>query len=79
MAKLSNLTKFIDRLDGADLHYTLTSVREAAVMVGVTIPGERWEVEFMADGDVEVEVFKSDGKIHDESMIKDLFERSKES
>ena len=42
MAKLSKLTKFLDRLDGADIHYTLSSVREGAVMVGVTVPGERW-------------------------------------
>lgn len=78
MTKLSKLTKFLDRLDGADLHYTLTSVREGAVMVGVTVPGERWEVEFMADGDVEIERFKSDGEIHDYSIIEELFELQSE-
>lgn len=76
--KLSKLTNFLDRLDGADIHYTITSVREGAVMVGVTVPGERWEVEFMSDGDVEVEVFKSDGEILDYSSIGDLFQRSSE-
>ena len=75
MTKLSKLTKFLDRLDEADMHYTLSSVREAAVMVGITVPGERWEVEFMADGDVEVEVFKSGGDIHEFSMIDELFDR----
>ena len=79
MAKLSNLTKFLDRLDEADIHYALSSVREAAVMVGVTVPGERWEIEFMADGDVEIEVFKSDGEIHDFKIIDDLFERHSEA
>jgi len=78
MMKLSKVTKFVDRLDGADLHYTLTSVREGAIMVGVTVPGERWEVEFMADGDVEIERFKSDGEIHDYSIIEDLFRRRSE-
>ena len=78
MAKLSKLTKFLDRLDGADIHYTLTSVREGAVMVGVTVTGEHWEIEFMADGDVEVEVFKSDGEIGDLSIIEDLFRRHAE-
>lgn len=73
--KLSKLTDLLDRLDGADIHYSLASVREGAVMVGVTVPGERWEIEFMADGDVEVEVFKSDGTIHDRSMIGELFQR----
>ena len=42
-------------------------------MVGVTIPGERWEIEFMADGEVEIEVFHSTGEIHDFSMIDELF------
>jgi len=75
MAKLSKLTKFLDRLDGADIHYTLSSVREGAVMVGVTVPEERWEIEFQADGDIEVEVFKSDGEVRDHSIIEDLFQR----
>ena len=79
MAKLSKLTTFLDRLDEADIHYTLSSVREAAVMVGVTVPGERWESEFMADGDIAIEIFKSDGEIQDDSVIEDLFERHSES
>jgi hypothetical protein len=76
MAKLGKLTDFLDRLDDADLHYTLTSVREAAVLVGVTLPGERWEVEFMKNGDVEIERFKSDGEILDYSAVKDLFQQA---
>ena len=78
MAKLSKLTDFLDRLDGADIHYTLASVREGAVVVGVTVPEERWEIEFMADGDVEIEVFKSDGEIQDFSVIDELFQRHSE-
>jgi hypothetical protein len=78
MAKLSTLTKFLDRLDDEDMHYSLSSEREGAIMVGVTVPGERWEVEFMADGDIEIEVFKSDGQIHDDSILEELFERASE-
>ena len=76
MTKLSTLTEFLDRLDAADIHYTLSSVREDAVMVGVTVPQERWEIEFQAAGDVEIEVFKSDGGVHDYSIIEDLFQRA---
>jgi hypothetical protein len=75
MAKLSKLTEFLGRLDGADMHYTPSSVREGAIMVGVTVPGERSEIEFMADGEVEIEVFKGDDEIHDFSIIEDLFDR----
>jgi hypothetical protein len=73
MAKLSTLTGFLDRLDGSDIHYTLTSIREGSVLVNVTVPGERWEVEFMEDGEIEIEVFKGDGEVYDFSIIEDLF------
>jgi hypothetical protein len=79
MARLSKLTKFLDRLDREDVHYNLASVREGAVMVGITVPGERWEVEFAADGEIEIEVFKSDGEVHGFSIIEDLFIRAKEA
>ena len=79
MAKLKKLTDFLDRLDAADIHYTLTSVREGAVMVGVTVDDERWEIEFLADGDVEVEVFESDGEIHDFSVVDRLFAQQAEA
>ena len=75
MAELKVLTKFLDRLDSSDIHYTLSSVREGAIMVGVTVPEERWEIEFQANGQIEIEVFQSDGEIHDDSILEDLFER----
>ena len=40
MAKLSKLTDFLDRLDEAEIHYHLSSLREGAVMVEITVPGE---------------------------------------
>ena len=77
--ELISLTNFLDRLDEEDIHYSLSSLREAAVMVSVSIPGERWEVEFMSDDEIEVEIFSTDGEIHDESMFDELFERNKEN
>ena len=77
--ELIKLTNFLDRLDDADIHYSLSSLREAAVLVSVVIEDERWEVEFMSDGEVEVEIFTTDGEIHDESMLDELFERDNDS
>jgi hypothetical protein len=54
-------------------------VREGSILVGVTVSAERWEIEFMADGEVEVEIFKGDGEIHDYSIIDELFERNAEA
>ena len=75
MSDLAELTKLLDRLDEAEIHYTLASVSEGAIMVSIDAPGEEhWEVEFMNDGDIEIEVFKSDGQVFDYSIIEDLFE-----
>jgi hypothetical protein len=41
-------------------------------MVIAAIPGERWEIEFLADGSVEVERFMSDGEIHGEELLSEL-------
>jgi hypothetical protein len=42
-------------------------------MISVAVPGQRWEIELMADGTVEVERFLSDGTIEDASVIDRLF------
>ena len=44
-------------------------------MVLVRVPGERWEVEFLADGSVEVERFISDDKIFGEDILSELFKK----
>jgi hypothetical protein len=39
----------------------------------VSIPGERWEIEFMTDGSVEVERFRSNGDIKGEETFDELW------
>ena len=39
----------------------------------VVVPGQRWEIEVNSEGCVEVEVFKSDGRIQGEEMLDELF------
>lgn len=41
-------------------------------MVLVTLPGERWEVEFFDDRELEVEVFLSDGSISGPEKLAEL-------
>jgi len=78
MSDLSELTNLLDRLDEAEIQYTLASVSEGAIVVGVDVPGEHWKVEFMDDGDIEVEIFKGDGQVFDYGIIEDLFEIAEE-
>jgi hypothetical protein len=68
------LMAILDQLDELRISYTLARVREDSVMVQAASPGERWEIEVMGDGSVEVEVFRSNGIICHEEKIKDLLE-----
>jgi len=72
MNAFQKLLDFLVRLDAAHLHYTLTHVRAETIAVEVVVPGERWEVEFMEHGGVEVERFTSDGTILDERALDQL-------
>lgn len=74
MKSFQKLLDFLVRLDDRKNHYTLAHHREEAIMIFVSVPGERWEVEFFADAHVEVEVFKSFGAgLEDENALERLF------
>jgi len=75
----SNLLNVLDRLRAAGVHFSLRQDRENAVSVDVAVPGQRWEVDVLADGSVEVEVFKSDGVIGDESTLDALLSTQKQN
>jgi len=68
------LLEFLNLLEAKKIYYKLNKVRDA-IMVEIAVPGERLEVEFFADGNVEIEKFISSGEIYDESELKTLFER----
>ena len=69
------LLKFLNTLEEKNIYYKLNKVRDA-IMVEIAIPGERWEVEFFSDGQVEVEKFISDGVIYDETEFESLFKNA---
>ena len=53
------LLYYLNRLDAASVHYTLAHTRPDSIMIDVSAPGWRWEIEFMADGSVDVERYRS--------------------
>ena len=71
---IKNLTDFLAKLKEAKIYYKLSDPT-GAIMVEVAVPGERWEIEFHEDGQIGVEVFKSEGGVRDAHAIKDLFDR----
>jgi len=56
---LQKLLAFLDELERHKIYFRLEHNRSEAIMVRVDVPGERWEVEFFANGEVELEVFRS--------------------
>ena len=69
---MEKLLEFLDALEEKNIYYKLNKVRNA-IMVEVAIPGERWEVEFFDDGQIEVEKFISEGVLHNETVFENLF------
>jgi hypothetical protein len=70
-----SLLDLLARLKSAHIFYTLSDHTEGAIMVEVSVPGERWEIEFHEDGQIGVEVFATKGGIQSESALEDLFRR----
>jgi hypothetical protein len=72
---IRDLLDLLERLKAAQIYYTLSDHTGNAVMVEVAVPGERWEIEIHADGQIGIEVFVSNGVIRDEKHLEDLFKR----
>ena len=71
---MSKLLEFLNKLEECNIYYKLNKIRDS-ILVEITVPGERWEVEFFEDGKIEIERFVSDGQIKSDSEIALLFEK----
>ena len=75
MGIFRKLLDFLEALDQRKIFYRLGRVRDDTVMVEVALPVERWEVEFFGDGDIEAEIFRSDGHIASNSEAEEAIAR----
>jgi hypothetical protein len=71
--QFSKLLTFLERLDKAKIPYNMCHSRDDAIMVVAFAPGQYWEIEFLEDGDIDIERYRSDGHIDDESVLEELF------
>jgi hypothetical protein len=71
--RFDKLLAFLDRLDNAKVPYRLSKHLYDAISVEAYAPSEHWEIDFLADGDVYVERFRSNGHIDDETVLDELF------
>lgn len=74
----NKLVVFLQKLEQQGISYTMAHHRDEAIMVTVALPGERWEVEFLSDGSVEIEKFISNGEVAEEEALSELFARYSE-
>jgi hypothetical protein len=73
------LLGFLSELRRGKIYYRLSQHRDNAIMVEVTVPGERWEVEFLDDGSVEAERFTSDGTIQDAAALDEILRKNSDA
>ncbi len=79
---LQSVLDFVAALRSAKLFFHIECHRDEAIMIRVDVPGERWEVEFFADGNMEVERFVSSGGVtggvEAQRLLRDLFEQNRD-
>ena len=71
---MKKMFDFLDRLKESRIPFRLDISRARMILVDISLPGQRWEVEFAEDGDIDVEVFESQG-VEDvgEERLEELF------
>ncbi|HUA64334.1 MAG TPA: hypothetical protein VME24_00700 [Alphaproteobacteria bacterium] len=73
------LYQIIARLDAAKIYFTLDRTRDETVMVLAQVPGRSYEIEVFENGQVEVEVYESDGEIGGPELVDELLRDSSDS
>ncbi|MDC0762620.1 hypothetical protein POF51_18055 [Brevibacillus sp. AG] len=73
MERLHELNDLLNKLEERHIFYRLSKIRSESIMIEVAVPGQRWEIEMMEDGRIEIEKFISDGDIYDEKELDVLF------
>jgi len=64
--------EILDFLKRKSVSFELSNHRDGLVMISAAVPGERWEIEVSQSGDVEVEIFRSDGEIYGFDKLSDI-------
>jgi len=78
MDNLNWFIELLERLEDKNIYYRLNKTRDDTIMIEVSVPGQRWEIEYntygrSTGGSIEIEKFSSDGTVYDEEEIETLF------
>ena len=69
------LFEIIEQLEAAKISYTVSKYRHDAVSILAHLPGERWEIDVMEDGEVDFERFVSNGEILERTVLDEYIQR----
>ena len=75
---LSKVLDLLDRLEKNRIFYELHKYSHRMLMVSISVPGERWEVEFGEEGEMAVERFVSVEGVGGHERLTELFTRFSE-
>ena len=71
-----DFNQLLDRLETNGIYFEIRRYRGDGISVDITVPGERWEVDFLEDGSIEVEQILSGSEgMHDRSGPRRLVRR----
>ncbi len=71
--RIDQLGALLERLEHSRISFKIGRTRSDGISVLVTVPGQRWEVDFLSDGDIDVERFLTIGQVESETALDDLF------
>ena len=69
-APFAKLMEIIRALEAAQIHFTVAYHRYDGVSINATVPGERWEIDVLEEGDVDFERFVTSGGVKGETEMK---------
>lgn len=72
---LQALLSLLNQLEERKIYYKLNKVRTEAIMIEIAVPGQRWEVEILEDGSVDIEKFISEPNMYSANELEVLFEQ----
>ena len=75
ISTINELVHLLRKLKEANIYFELDHYLDDSISIKIAVPGEKWEVDIDREGEVQVEIFRSDGEIFDGTMIDDLFKK----
>ena len=70
----NDVITLLARLKAEKLDHRLTQIRDDSIAIEVNVPGEHWEIEFMADGTIDLERFRSQGVVDGREVLDKLID-----